>query len=477
MAGLTKIVSGKLDGDIALEALPWYKRLNALACAVLIIPPLLFAYGVATTPIHLNTIILASVWFYLTGWGITAGYHRLWSHKSYEASSLVQALLACFGAAAFEGSARWWCRNHRAHHRYTDTDKDPYAVHKGFWYSHIGWMLIRQDTKKIGRADISDLNANPILRFQHRFYLEIALLFAYVLPLLIAGYGWGDWRGGFFFAGVGRMVAVHHSTFLINSAAHYFGARTFSTEHTARDNIWTAFLTMGEGYHNFHHEFPHDYRNGVRKWQWDPTKWLINFWAFLGLAWSLRAFPREEWRKARLQVKEEAIGNIAPDSLAAQRAKIDKQKSRYNWGPAPEALPEWTQADVEAKVKEGRRLIIFRGLVHDADMLNWMADHPGGSQIIEFWNGRDATTAMEGETYRHTKAARNVMAKLRVARYKEDCEAERGQFADLLQDTGGAELLGVEHVSTKEVEDSAPSSLRERPRKVRSMSPPRTTRQ
>jgi len=267
------------------------------------------------------------------------------------------------------------------------------------------------------------------------------------------------------------MVCVHHSTFLINSAAHYFGGRPFSTEHTARDNIWTAFLTFGEGYHNYHHEFPHDYRNGVRKFQWDPSKWVIRLCSFLGLASSLRKFPREEWRKARLQVKEEAIGNLAPDSLAIQKGKIEKQKAKFDWGPNPQELPEWTHKDIEAKIAEGKHLVIYDDVVHDVDLSDWINNHPGGSQILEFWNGRDATTAMNGETYRHTKAARNILAKLRVARYKEDHQIEHrdSSVTDPVSFAGVLQNLGITEQKPSKTEET--TRLRSQKRKVRSLSP------
>ena len=169
-------------------------------------------------------------------------------------------------AGAVEGSCRWWSRGHRAHHRYVDTDRDPYAVVYGFWHAHVGWMLVRQDPEKIGHVDVDDLEADPLVGKRglfNRYYLPIALLMAFALPTLVCGLGWGDWHGGYFIAGVARLVFVHHSTFFVNSLAHYQGAATFTDGHTARNSFITALLTLGEGYHNFHPEFPSDYRNGV----------------------------------------------------------------------------------------------------------------------------------------------------------------------------------------------------------------------
>jgi stearoyl-CoA desaturase (delta-9 desaturase) len=141
--------------------------------------------------------------------GITAGYHRLWAHRSYNASKPLQYILALAGAGAVEGSIKWWSRGHRAHHRYTDTDLDPYNAHKGFWYAHIGWMLIKP-RRKPGVADISDLSKNEVVRWQHKYYIYLILLMGFIVPTAVAGFGWGDWKGGYFYAGAARLLFVHH---------------------------------------------------------------------------------------------------------------------------------------------------------------------------------------------------------------------------------------------------------------------------
>lgn len=141
--------------------------------------------------------------------GITAGYHRLWAHRAYNASKPLQYVLAMAGAGAVEGSIKWWSRGHRAHHRYTDTDLDPYNAHKGFWYSHIGWMLLKP-RRKPGVADISDLSKNEVVRWQHRWYITLLLTFGFIVPTVIPGLLWGDWKGGYFFAAAARLVFVHH---------------------------------------------------------------------------------------------------------------------------------------------------------------------------------------------------------------------------------------------------------------------------
>ena len=134
-----------------------------------------------------------------------AGYHRLWAHSSYKAALPLKIFLAAGGAAAVEGSARWWSSGHRSHHRYTDTDKDPYSVRKGLLYSHIGWMVMKQNPRRIGRTDITDLNDDPVVVWQHRNYLKTVVTMALIVPTLVCGFGWGDFLGGFVYGGILRM--------------------------------------------------------------------------------------------------------------------------------------------------------------------------------------------------------------------------------------------------------------------------------
>jgi len=146
-----------------------------------------------------------------------------------------------------------------------------------------------------------------MINFQHKNYLWMGLGMAFLVPTLIAGLLWGDYWGGFVYAGVCRLIFVHHSTFCVNSMAHYFGSHTYDDERTPRDHIFTALVTMGEGYHNFHHEFPNDYRNGIRPYDYDPTKWTIRLLSLFGLTYKLKEFPANEVAKGKLHMKQKKI--------------------------------------------------------------------------------------------------------------------------------------------------------------------------
>jgi stearoyl-CoA desaturase (delta-9 desaturase) len=293
-----------------------------------------------------------------------------------------------------------WCNDHRAHHRYTDTDKDPYSINKGFWYAHMGWLFFN---RPIPKSDISDLEADPILQFQHKYYPYLAVLQGLVLPTVIAGYFWGDWWGGFLIAGVLSRVVVNQATFCVNSLAHYYGELTFSDQRTPRDSVLVGLLTFGEGYHNFHHEFPYDYRNGVDFFSFDPTKWLIKALSFVRLTYDLLYFSEEAILKGKLQMKEK--------HLALQRAAL-------HWGPPVETIPIYDAKKVKELASQGEQLIVIDGFVHD--VRGFLKEHPGGERIMKPFLNRDASKAFNGKVYNHSNAARNVLELLRIARFVQE---------------------------------------------------------
>ena len=365
--------------------------------------PIIALYGCFTHELQTKTMWWSIFYYIFSGLGITAGYHRLFAHRSYTANGLTRFGMMLAGSAALEGSIKWWCGGHRIHHRYTDTPKDPYNANGGFWYSHIGWMLITPDPKQFTKGDIRDLNADPIVRWQHTYYLFIGPFMALVLPTLIAGIFWGDWLGGYFYAGAARLFFVHHSTFCVNSVAHYLGEQTFDDDRSPRDHIVTALLTFGEGYHNFHHEFPNDYRNGIRWYDYDPTKWLILVLNFFGMAKGLKEFPMNEIKRGVIYMKEK---------------KLNFLKSQVVHPKEPSALPLVSWSDYLSKVKSGEKLILVDGLIHD--VTEFMPLHPGGEAILNSYMGVDATKVFRGQTtpvlYKHSHAALNILSNMRVGR-------------------------------------------------------------
>lgn len=252
------------------------------------------------------------------GMSITAGYHRLWAHKTYDAHPVLQGIFAIGGAFALQNSALHWSSDHRVHHKFVDqNDKDPYSAKKGFWYSHIGWMLREyQQAQYHDYSNVRDLQNNKIVMWQHRNYLWLTIATNVGIPLVL---GWltDSILGCLLSIGVLRLVLSHHFTFFINSLAHIWGKQPYTDGNTARDNGFLAFLTYGEGYHNFHHIFEFDYRNGIRWWQFDPTKWLIKGCSFIGLTQNLKVCPEDKIAKAlaAMQLKRaKAKISLLPDA-------------------------------------------------------------------------------------------------------------------------------------------------------------------
>ena len=253
------------------------------------------------------------VMFYLaSGLSITAGYHRLFSHRTHKAAWPLKLFYALFGAAAFQNSVIKWCSDHRRHHLKTDTEDDPYSVTRGFFWAHIGWVMIDEGEEVVEKVD--DLQADKILAWQDRHIFLIGFLTGILLPALV-GFAWiggaHGFLGGLVYGGFVRVVIVHHATFLINSAAHTWGNQPYSTENTSRDSAILSFLTFGEGYHNFHHTFQADYRNGHKWYHWDPSKWLIKVASWVGLTRELHKIPSNviESRKMKKTFHEKVDGS------------------------------------------------------------------------------------------------------------------------------------------------------------------------
>jgi stearoyl-CoA desaturase (delta-9 desaturase) len=274
-----------------------------ITIAFLSLTPLLGVAGTAAWTwvhgFHLWMPLLFVGMYLLVGLSITAGYHRFFSHKSYEASRPVQLFFAVFGAMAAQNSILWWSSSHRMHHKYVDRDWDPYNIRRGFWWAHIAWIFYRHEPPDV-QSNATDLLKNPIVLWQDRWYRALLIVAGFGLPTAV-GAAFGDPLAGLLWGGFLRLAVIHHTTFFVNSLAHYVGTPRYNAEVSARDNWMVALLTLGEGYHSFHHRFPADFRNGIRWFDWDPAKWFIRSFQLTGLASRLRATPRPQSDAARLQ--------------------------------------------------------------------------------------------------------------------------------------------------------------------------------
>lgn len=232
--------------------------------------------------------ILFAVMYIVTGMGITVGYHRLIAHQSFECPDWVKRCLLIAGGWALQNSALIWCADHIRHHARTDTDEDPYNANRGFWHSHCGWLFY-ETPHRTEKYEVR-LRRDPVILWQHRYYWPIVVS-GLAIPFALGVVWHGGWMGGvsaLLMGGLFRMFMVLNSTFTINSLCHMFGTQPHGTQDSSRDSWLISFVSFGEGYHNYHHTYARDYRNGPHWYNFDPSKWIIYTLSVMGLASNLR---------------------------------------------------------------------------------------------------------------------------------------------------------------------------------------------
>jgi len=249
--------------------------------------------------------------YYFSGVGITGGAHRLWAHRSYKASFIVRFYLMICNCMANQGSILHWSRDHRVHHKYAETDRDPHDATRGFFYAHVGWLMLKKDPKVVeagNKLSFQDLYDDPIVMFQHRLCPWINQFFCFVFPTLLGYYVCNQslWTS-FLFLGVARYCYVLNSTWLVNSLAHWVGYKPYDGTINPTENPFVAFFALGEGWNNWHHVYPWDYSTseyGFWK-RWNPTKLQIDLFAALGLVWD-RKRALDAWNSAKLRMAQQS---------------------------------------------------------------------------------------------------------------------------------------------------------------------------
>lgn len=320
--------------------------------------PFYFYYYTPSLALCLTSFVL----LYLTGFSITAGYHRYYSHRTYKTNSFIESIILFFGAMTAQGSALRWGYDHRIHHAHVDTENDPYNINRGFLYAHCTWIIDKP--RAIESKIVPDLLKNKMVMFQHNHIGKLVVLTNFIAFYLV---GWmlNDFVGAFFMALWLRMFALHHFTWFINSLAHIWGEKPFSQEQTAVDNYFLAMLTFGEGYHNYHHTFANDYRNGIRWFHFDPSKWLIWTLEKVGLVYGLkRTDPiaikkrmvieqknlllerlKEAWHNQKEEF-EQKVNNVC-DNIIEKFSKFNQLMEKYN-----QVKKEKTDRDLLAHIND-----------------------------------------------------------------------------------------------------------------------------
>uniref|UniRef100_A0A6B2L7C9 Cytochrome b5 heme-binding domain-containing protein n=1 Tax=Arcella intermedia TaxID=1963864 RepID=A0A6B2L7C9_9EUKA len=351
--------------------------------------------GFVWFPISWQGLKYALVMYFYSGFGITVGYHRLWSHRTYKGNWLWRLFWAIGGTSSLQGSIRWWCRLHRLHHSFPDTEVDPYGPNKGFWYSHVLWIFHKKDRKEeLSKVNIQDIEKDPIALWVSVHYPWLSLTVAFLLPLLM----FSDKTQAFFYGGCLARIITWHSTWCVNSLAHWLGSDEYSNETSAKDHLITALLTFGEGNHGFHHAFPGSYINGIRWWDYDPTKWVILAGSWLGLCQDLGWPDDNEVLKAKYQVKHK---------------KLQDLNSQIRWPNPP---------NVVMTLEEYQRVAKAEGLVALGDTIykvdSFLPEHPGGKALINSAVGMEPAKveALMKNKHTHTMASKNFLQTMAIAK-------------------------------------------------------------
>lgn len=258
---------------------------------------------------------------------ITGGYHRLWSHRTYESDPSLKLFFLLFGTMASQNSVIWWARAHRAHHTHEDKPGDPYNISKGLLHAHIGWLLFGCDEverRAISNIDVRDLIDDPMLRLQHIYYnlwyLSCAALFT-ALPVML----WEESLYNSFGMLMVTCVCVLQSTYCVNSFAHFSGDTPYNGDINARENLAVSLITMGEGWHNYHHSYPKDYK-ASRRGKYNPTTWFIDVTKRIGVSRNhLEAKSTRVDHKERFDLKHyEPIFQVGSTGLKDQTQLLTK---------------------------------------------------------------------------------------------------------------------------------------------------------
>lgn len=272
-------------------------------------------YGLILIPqAKWSTILWALVMHWMAGQGITAGAHRLWAHRSYKAKTPLRILLAIFNSMAFQNDVIEWARDHRVHHKYSETDADPHNAKRGFFFSHVGWLLVRKhpEVKDKGKLlHIDDLLQDPVLQFQRKYYVPSVILLCFIIPTLVPVYLFGEsFVISYFVCALLRYCVTLNSTWLVNSAAHMWGWRPYDERINPAENPAVAFLAAGEGFHNYHHSFPQDYSTAEFGWLLNFTTLFVDVFAALGQVYDRKSMPKKFVDMKKEKTRQRMIAKV-----------------------------------------------------------------------------------------------------------------------------------------------------------------------
>ncbi|KAJ8675558.1 hypothetical protein QAD02_011344, partial [Eretmocerus hayati] len=258
----------------------------------------LYGLYLAVTSAKLKTTVFAFIMYLVGQMGMTAGTHRLFAHRSYKAKWQLRLLLMLMETSAFQGGIFQWVRDHRVHHKYSETDADPHNATRGCFFSHVGWIILRRHpevTEKAKRLDLSDLIEDPIVWFQKKHYWTMMPIMCIVLPTVIPVYFWGEtWINAYHVASMLRLILIGNSSSLVNSLAHSYGNKPYDRNINPTENKFASIMALGEGWHNYHHTFPWDYKaSELGFYKFNLATAFIDFFAKIGWAYDLKTVSKD----------------------------------------------------------------------------------------------------------------------------------------------------------------------------------------
>ncbi|CDF89186.1 ZYBA0S03-11188g1_1 [Zygosaccharomyces bailii CLIB 213] len=376
------------------------------------------------------------VYLFLSQIALFAGYHRFFSHQSFQAHVGLQLAYSVLGGSCGLGSVLQFSSQHMAHHRHQDTERDPHSYSVYGWlfslYGHRLFLGNRKSRKAISECKDTILSTSKMVRgkllaadsdqliqppnyeimlLQDRNYVRILILTIVIIPCLVARYCQVPYWTGIYYLGFVRMSLIQQQWLLLGTLAHIknfpMGTQPFSSIRSAINlpcSLFFQFILFGECNHNFHHEFPSDVTDGSKWYHWDPSKWSIFLCQSLGLVNHVHVTDSQQSEKCFIQ---------------QQQKLLDEERSKLKWGVSIDRLPAMTSKQfvelaIEQFVENQRALVVIEGIVHD--VTPFIHDHPGGTALVQLSIGKDATQAFNGAVYSHSQAARNLLATMRIAK-------------------------------------------------------------
>ncbi|XP_055697821.1 acyl-CoA Delta-9 desaturase-like [Phlebotomus papatasi] len=262
----------------------------------------IYAFLVNFRSPHFYTVLWAFLVGGIGGFGVTAGAHRLWSHRSYKAKTQLRVILALCFSVAGQNTLFDWTRDHRVHHKFSETDADPHNSNRGFFFAHVGWLMMKKHPdviRKGNQVDMSDILADPVVQWHQKYFVPLKLLLCFVIPSVVPVYTWNEeWMISIFTLSFIRYVLQLNFTWLVNSAAHMWGNKPYDRKINPSENLGVSIVAMGEGWHNYHHTFPWDYKAAeIGDFRYNLTTTILNLFAKIGWAYDLKEPSKELIRK------------------------------------------------------------------------------------------------------------------------------------------------------------------------------------